>query len=184
MDTAALESWYRSHSHPDAASGPPPPTSSSLARVDQHLLMAQSRVGSAAEKLSEGQSDRVAGAGADDANAAGSQKQQLEIITRPSRNSTKISSSSSSHGYFLVNSSSDSTTPAVPTRLRRASIRTETAEDVVYAAVRRMQNFTRAEFDALGDALSTRRWVAVDELSKAASEVSGGWRGCVALWLP
>lgn len=174
MDAAALESWYRSHSHPDAASGPPPPTSSSLARVDQRLLVAQSRVGSAGEKLSAGQPARVAAAAADDADAAGRQEQQLEIITRTSRKSTKKTSCSSSHQYLLVYSSSDFTKPAVPTPLRRASFRRDTAEDVVYAAVRRVQNFTRAEFDAFGDALSTQRWVAVDQLSEAASEVRGG----------
>ena len=38
----------------------------------------------------------------------------------------------------------------------------------VVAALRRAQNFTRAQVEALGDALSTQRWVAVDQLSERA----------------
>lgn len=154
MSGVAFESWCRAHAHPDASSGPPSPSATSLTRVGQLLALGQQPT----PKKSNNEKNAAVPLGvklshqrADQFAPAGSEPPVSQIITT---------------------ATSRPSPPFVPPA---------TAEDVIVAAVRRAQNFNRAQLDAFGDALSPHRWVAVDRLSEEA-EVRRSWVCAVFLF--
>ena len=168
MSGVAFESWCRAHAHPDASNGPPSPSDTSLMWVGQLLALGQQPPPKnlnfshtkKKKKSNNGENGASASPAAVDSKQIHDQMaDQFEFA--PAGSEPPVSQTVPS--TTPCSRPSPAETLAVPPA--------KTAEDVIVAAVRRAQNFTRAQLDAFGDALSPHRWVAVDQLSEEAEEV-------------